>query len=451
MLATWQLISVSIGYPALFPDVPDLLSGIFILFTGLDFYSALGATVLRGLIGFLISFVMALALALIASKSSFLKNFFHPILVLTRSVPVIAIVLFALLWFSPNNLPIFIALITMFPILYQNILSGLEHVDTRLVEMATVFSKSKFTQLGFIYLASAKKMIVDGISTALGFGWRAIIIGEVLAQPLQGIGSKMKQAQAYINLAELLAYTFTAIMISYLFEYLLKKTTSYRFVSYNLSTKTNKNLKRNKPSEALIPKLIEVKMLSKWFGNEKIIDNLNAQLDSKTIHYIKAPSGKGKTTLLRIISGAESFEGTKVCAKENYRYAFSYQDNRLLPWLNLWENIAFGLEHGCSISSEQAQELDMLIERMELTEHAEKFPHELSGGQLQRVGLARALAAKSDVLLLDEPLNGLDEPLKQKIIALISDWTAGYEPLIVWATHEKIVIEGRARNEIVIG
>ena len=76
---------------------------------------------------------------------------------------------------------------------------------------------------------------------------------------------------------------------------------------------------------------------------------------------------------------------------------------------------------------------------MGLRDHLGKYPHELSGGEQQRVGLVRALAAQSDVLLLDEPLTGLDAELKSKIIALLEDWIAEHKPLVIWATHENIM------------
>ena len=143
-------------------------------------------------------------------------------MVVIRSVPVISLVLIALLWFSPNQLPVFIALLTMWPVLYQNMLNGLESTDERLVEMARVFGKTKMQRLEHIYLPSAKNLIFSGISTAMGFGWRAVIIGEVLSQPFRGIGTGMKTAQAYINISDLIAWTVVAILISYLFEHIIK-------------------------------------------------------------------------------------------------------------------------------------------------------------------------------------------------------------------------------------
>ncbi|HET7733393.1 MAG TPA: hypothetical protein VFK73_06080, partial [Paludibacter sp.] len=134
----WELIALQIGFPAIFPSLIDLLKETGRLIVRDNFFIEITFTILRGIIGIVFAFFLAFILATIAAFSSFWKAFLHPLIVVSRSIPVISLVLIALLWFSPTQLPVFIALITMFPILYQNILTGLEQTDKRYLEMATV-------------------------------------------------------------------------------------------------------------------------------------------------------------------------------------------------------------------------------------------------------------------------------------------------------------------------
>lgn len=436
LLLLWQITSMLIAYPDIFPGVPALLSAVAVLFAETDFYTSLLSTIFRGLLGFGISFVLAFSLALFSHFNAFFRAFFRPFLVVIRSVPVISLVLIALLWFSPDGLPVFIALLTMFPVLYQNMLSGFEQVDDRLVEMAKVFGRKRLQLLSEIYIPSAQNLIFAGVATATGFGWRAIIIGEVLAQPISGVGSRMKEAQAYINVPELIAWTFVAVSVSFMFEFLIKKISGRRMWFLKLKHIKKSDNVRHFDSDNV--KSIEIESIYKKLGSNDILRDFNAELFQEKIYLLKAPSGKGKTTLLKLLAGLYKADKGFINKTNIQTVAFSFQDTRLLPWLTIRENIAFAFGHYLHISENQKEEIDYLLGRTALTEKADSFPHELSGGQQQRAGLARALVAKSNLLLLDEPLNGLDDILKQSIAELIVEYTRSYKPLIVWATHENI-------------
>jgi ABC-type nitrate/sulfonate/bicarbonate transport system ATPase subunit/ABC-type nitrate/sulfonate/bicarbonate transport system permease component len=441
----WQLIAMQIGFPALFPSVTDLLKEVFTLLFSENFFVSLFATILRGIIGFAFAFVLAFVLASVAAFSGFWKTFFQPIVVTARSIPVISMVLFALLWFSPTQLPVFIALITMFPILYQSTLTGLVQTDIRLLEMAQVFGKSKYNQFFSIYLPSAKNNLFDGIKTAMGFGWRAIIIGEVLSQPLHGIGTSMKLAQVYINVPELIAWTVVAIAVSYLFEFIIGQIQQFNLITHLL--KSTGIEFTSKPQSTEIKK-IKIENLGKRFNQATVFGNLNISFSSDGVYCLKGPSGIGKTTLLRILCSIEKADAGEAFIPENSSFAYAFQDIRLLPWLSVAENINYVLDRKTLNKHEMHSLTSYLLKRTELTEHADKYPHELSGGQQQRVGLARALAAKSDILLLDEPLSGLDSELKNNVIAFISEWISAYKPLVVWATHENVKIKGLEIREV---
>jgi ABC-type nitrate/sulfonate/bicarbonate transport system ATPase subunit/ABC-type nitrate/sulfonate/bicarbonate transport system permease component len=445
MAISWQLIALAIGYPALFPPLTELLKEVYRLVLSEIFFVSLLATVLRGIIGFSIAFILAFLLASIATFSNFWKAFFQPIVVTARSVPVISMVLLALLWFSPTQLPVFIALITMLPILFQNTLTGLIQTDIRLVEVAQVFGKSINNQFFRIYLPSAKDNIFDGVKTAMGFGWRAIIIGEVLSQPLHGIGSSMKLAQVYINVPELVAWTVVAIAVSYLFEFIIGQIQVFNRLTHLVqSTKTYSLINAQSPYR----KTIKIENLQKEFNGKAVFENLNNTFSSDAVYCLKGPSGIGKTTLLRLLAGIEKTNKGKVIMSESSSMAYVFQDIRLLPWLTVAENINYMSNNKVQSKSEMHDLTSYLLKRLELTDHADKYPHELSGGQQQRVGLARALAVKSDILLLDEPLTGLDSELKDKIVAFISEWTSTYKPLIVWATHETVQLQNEEIREL---
>ncbi len=319
--------------------------------------------------------------------------------------------------------------------------------DIRLIEMAKVFGKSPLKRYFSIYLPSSKKMIFDGISTSMGFGWRAIIIGEALSQPLHGIGSAMKQAQVYFNVSELMAWTIVAIAISYFFEWIIKgiqKISLHK--KLNITTK-NKGVENTQITEI---KIIDITNINKHFNDKQVIKDYTITFDSENVNCIKGISGRGKTTLLRLISKLENVDNGTISVNKNYSLAYSFQDIRLFPWLTVYENIAYGINSKDFDKKKNATQISNLIEKMELTEHVDKYPNELSGGQQQRVGLLRALVAQSDVLLLDEPLTGLDDNLKKKIIEILSLWISEHHPIVIWATHENIVFENLKVRDIIL-
>ncbi len=439
----WQMLSVLIGYPAIFPTLPALILNIQKLFTSVNFYEVLLATIVRGLIGCFISFVIAFLLATIAAFSTFWKNFFHPVFIVIRSIPVISLVLIALLWFAPDELPVFIALFTMLPILYQNTLNGLESTDKKHIEMAKVFGKSKTEIFRYIYLPSSLKLIFNGLSAAMGFGWRAVIIGEALAQPSLGIGSSMKQAQTYINVSELIAWTVVAIGISYLFEIIIRYLSHLR-IKYN-------HIKHITQKSATGPYQINVEDVSMSYNQVNVINNLSVSLLPGVAYFLKSPSGSGKTTLLKLISGLEKPDNGKVVYNKHYNFGFSFQDTRLLPWLTVIENIRFGLRIDRQAHTFAEKEISGLSSKLGISHLFDRYPYELSGGEQQRVGIIRALVSNFDVLVLDEPLSGLDYELKMKVIDIVESYILKKTAILLWATHEDIEFKQLKYNEITLG
>ena len=150
------------------------------------------------------------------------------------------------------------------------------------------------------------------------------------------------------------------------------------------------------------------------------LDAINVEFPRGQLTSLLGPSGCGKTTLLKIIAGllpATSGEvlvnGRSVVGPGPER-AFVFQDFALMPWESVLGNVAFGLELRRISKAERQRVARHYIAEVGLAGFEDKYPHELSGGMRQRVGLARALAVKADVLLMDEPFSAVDEQTRRK-------------------------------------
>lgn len=222
MLVIWQLLAMYFNSDFIMPSPGRTLMTVIRLFTDPDFVSVVGMTVLRGLAGFFISAVLGLVLGIAAGISPGFNAFLNPFLVTVRSVPVIAIILLALIWFSPGSVPVFIALLTMFPFICTNVIDGIRSVDRDIIEMARFYRVSRRRIVSEVYIPAIMPFIISGASSAMGIGWRAIIIGEVLSQPKYGIGTMMQAQQTYLNVDAVIAWTIIAVLISFGFEKIIR-------------------------------------------------------------------------------------------------------------------------------------------------------------------------------------------------------------------------------------
>lgn len=231
LIGIWQLVSMIAGSSHIFPSPSQTLIAFVEIIRSETFIPSIGSTIIRGIIGFIIALILAFMLGIPAGMSRSVFLFINPILVSIRSTPVISIILLAIIWLGNQRVPVFIALLTMFPIICGNIIEGIRNVDKSLIEMGGVYKVGKRKILTGISIPSIIPFLTGGISNALGFGWRAIIIGEVLSQPSMGIGSRMQDAQTFLMVSDLIAWTLIAIIISSVFEWIMRFAES-RFITW---------------------------------------------------------------------------------------------------------------------------------------------------------------------------------------------------------------------------
>lgn len=159
------------------------------------------------------------------------------------------------------------------------------------------------------------------------------------------------------------------------------------------------------------------------FGDRVALQGISASLPDEGAVALRGVSGAGKTTLLRVLAGLLQPDAGSVSGLAGRRISMVFQEDRLLPWRTALQNV--------SLVSNEARARELLMQ-LDLSDALALRPPALSGGMRRRVAIARALAYSDDVLLLDEPFNGLDETRREQAAALIRSSAR----LIVVATHD---------------
>ncbi len=165
-------------------------------------------------------------------------------------------------------------------------------------------------------------------------------------------------------------------------------------------------------------------------GGKEILRDVSFFCDDVGCVAIMGASGIGKTTLLRVIAGLIQVDEGEVESTFD-RISVKFQEPRLFPWLTVKENIAVVLPD----TKDKLAIADDWLEKVGLSEAADKYPRELSGGMAQRTALARALAYGGDLLLLDEPFSAVDEGTKAPLLDLIREYAKDHAILLV--THNE--------------
>ena len=194
--------------------------------------------------------------------------------------------------------------------------------------------------------------------------------------------------------------------------------------------------------------MLELINITKSYGNNVILKNLNLQVNSREVIQISGPSGTGKTTLLRCIAGLEKFEkgsiklNNEVIQSEKVfvlphkrKIGMVFQDLALWPHMTVWQNVDFVSSSIFKNKNERKKWNDEIIQSFKVDHKKNKFRGELSGGEQQRVAIARALANKPQLLLLDEPFSHLDKTLVKSIINELETYIIDKNISLISVTH----------------
>jgi NitT/TauT family transport system ATP-binding protein len=253
--------------------------------------------------------------------------------------------------------------------------------------------------------------------------WKSGVAAEIIGTPSSSIGNSIYMSKIVLDTAGVFVWTAVIILLSCICEKLVLKLADIFFdddLGKNVHFDRNVQPVKNKTDASLT---LTVKELCKSFCGQTVLENVNAKYRAGEIYYLTSPSGSGKTTFFRILSGLESADAGSIT--ENVRYSFMFQEDRLCENYSAVRNVAMVIGN-----EKRAKEaLSGLLPAESLV----KPVKELSGGMKRRVALVRAMEAESDCVLLDEPFTGMDAATRQAAEEYIAERQGGR--ILIIATH----------------
>lgn len=422
-LAIWEAATWLTASKLLLPGPADALLALGGLIRTKKFYMDIGWTAARCIIAMALSFAAGIPAAALSYKSDTARSILSLPVGFFKAVPVMAIIIYVILLAQSDWVAVIVCFFMCFPIVYTNILEGLDAMPSEYLEVGNVYGLSRLERAKYIYAPGLLPQMKAAIGLTAGLSWKAVVAAEVLSIPKYSLGYEMINAKYYLETANLFAYIFVIVVMSMAFEKVINS--GLRHIEWKgyegsklkrrSSDRTAKTEKLEAPCPAAV-NTVTVEHLAKTFETKSVLDDVNLIFEAGKVTAIMGPSGQGKTTLARIIAGLEKADSGKVFigtleardGSRTGRTAFLFQEDRLMPWLNIYDNIAIG--------GGDMERIKELAEQLEIGTELWKLPAELSGGQRHRAALARTFAADSPLMILDEPFRGLDAALKDRII-----------------------------------
>lgn len=217
-LIVWEIMARYIGQEILLVSPVTVLLTFFKLSLTAAFWNSILFSFSRIILGFTLALMAGIILAAISSVCVYIRELLKPLMAVIKATPVASFIILILIWISSRNLSIIISFLMVLPVIYSNILQGIEGTDSQLLEMACIFRISRFRRIRYIYFYQLLPYFKTACSLSLGLCWKAGVAAEVIGIPDGSIGEKLYESKIYLQTAELFAWTLTIILLSVGFE-----------------------------------------------------------------------------------------------------------------------------------------------------------------------------------------------------------------------------------------
>ncbi len=217
-LSFWQAASMLISNPLILVTPLTVLKTLGTLIGNPAFWQSISFSFFRIAYGFFLALVAGIGLAALAGRHHLAEVLFKPYMSVVKATPVASFIILCLIWLDSKNLSIFISFLMVLPIIYTNVLHGIQSTDAKLLEMTDLFRVGRWRKLMYIYVPQLKPYLVSACSVSIGMSWKAGIAAEVIGIPTGSIGERLYEAKIYLSSADLFAWTVVIVAISVLFE-----------------------------------------------------------------------------------------------------------------------------------------------------------------------------------------------------------------------------------------
>ncbi|MGG7177159.1 ABC transporter permease [Clostridium paraputrificum] len=227
LLVLWEIIAIKINNDIYLPRIEEVLLSMGEIFKDSNFLNNILSSLYRTVISFIGALLLAVILGVLSLMYPFFNNFLKPLNAIGKTIPTMVLVVLALIWFDKDKAPLVVGFAIVFPILYDGILSSLNGIDKKTIDMCSIYKVSTIQKVKKIYIPIIVFYIMNILISTFSLAFKVVVAGEVHGQPKYGIGSAIQIEKMNFNTTAIFGWILIIAIISVIFEWmnrlLLKK------------------------------------------------------------------------------------------------------------------------------------------------------------------------------------------------------------------------------------
>lgn len=443
-LLVWEILALAVANAIVLADPVQVLEYLIENGRKKELWLSVGCSLIRILSGFFLAFAVGILLGVVNYRLRLLKELTEPLLTAVKAVPVAAVTVLLLLWFSSRQLSVVLCFIIVLPNVYEQMMAGLTNMDKEQLALADCYGLSFGRKLLAIYRIGVVPYLYSSMKICVGLSFKSAVAAEIIATPIRTMGERLYFAKIHLDTPGIFAWTLIIVLLSSLTEKLL-----LFFFECLVAKPSYDGLKTAGGSERVtertqgIVEKIRLEGIRKAYGDNLVIADLDCEIKAGECYVIMGESGIGKTTLLNLLTGIvkpdhgriqmEFSESTKGGKQQNATYGMVFQNEVVLDFYDVRKNIE--IFAGRALTPEEERDLETLLPGKCLEEICGNF----SGGMKRRVQIARAIFSDTSMLVMDEPFRGLDEANRRACIGMIKKYQRNR--ILVIASHDERDVE----------